>query len=135
MKLNFFFPYRRSNKTKSRSCPTRAVGENLSIRLSISGASERVRVTSTFGCQWIAAMKTAAMKFVMTAVRPYLRSLVIQLNVTPSTALETAHQLLNTSLLKRQVLVHSASRAVDLLPRRPNRAYVAPRIQKNLFRV
>ena len=63
-------------------------------------------------------------------MRPYLRSLVIQLNVTPSTALETAHQLLNTSLLKRQVLVHSASQAVDLLPRRPNRAYVAPRIQK-----
>ena len=31
-------------------------------------------------------------------------------------------------LLKRQVLVHSASRAVDLLPRRPDRAYVASRI-------
>ena len=37
----------RSNKTKSRSCPTRAVDENLSIRLSISGAA--VRITSTFG--------------------------------------------------------------------------------------
>ena len=36
--------------------------------------------------------------------------------------------VLNTSLLKRQVLVHSASRAVDLLPRRPDRAYVASRI-------
>ena len=36
---------------------------------------------------------------------------------------------LNTSLLKQQVLVHSASRAVDLLPRRPDHAYVASRIQ------
>ena len=41
--------YTRSNKTMSRSCPTRAVDENLSIRLSISGAFERVRITSTFG--------------------------------------------------------------------------------------
>ena len=37
-------------------------------------------------------------------------------------------RLLNTPLLKRQDLVHSASRAVDLLPGRPDRAYVASRI-------
>ena len=37
-------------------------------------------------------------------------------------------QLLNTPLLKQQDLVHSASRAVDLFPGRPDRAYVASRI-------
>ena len=33
-------------------------------------------------------------------------------------------------LRKRQVLVHSASWAVDLLPRRPDRAYVVPLIPR-----
>ena len=41
-------------------------------------------------------------------------------------------QLLNTLLLKQKVLVHTASRAVDLLPRRPDRAYVASRIRNML---
>ena len=53
----------------------------------------------------------------------------IHLKLNLSIAFSTARQLLNTSLLKRQVLVHSASRAVDLLPRRPDRAYVASRIE------
>ena len=41
----------RSNKTKSRSCPTRGMDENLSFRLSFSGAFEHVRITSHQQCR------------------------------------------------------------------------------------